>query len=80
MPGFLWVLFGTASAGFALSYFYFSEKRREARRAAAYAKWENKPENAEYKRLVTEIEELDAKIATCKGILKDPTSYMGEMG
>lgn len=80
MPGFLWALFGIASAVGAAIFFYFSEKRREARRAAAYAKWENKPENAEYKRLVSEIEELDAKIATCKGILKDPTSYMGEMG
>ena len=80
MPGSLWVLFGITSAAFAFFIFYFSEKRREARRAAAYAKWENKPKNAEYKRLVDEIAELDAEIATCKGILKDPTSYMGEMG
>ena len=80
MPGFLWALFGIASAVGAAIFFYFSEKQREARRAAAYAKWENKPENAEYKRLVTEIAALDAEIATCKGILKDPTSYMGEMG
>ena len=78
--GFLRVLFSIAIAGFAFYFFYYFDKRREARREAAYAKWENKPENAEYKRLVTEIEELDAKIATCKGILKDPTSYMGEMG
>ena len=80
MPGLLWALFGIASAVGAFIFFYFSEKRREARRTAAYAKWENKPENAEYKRLVDEIAALDAEIATCKSILKDPTSYMGEMG
>lgn len=80
MPGFLWALFGIVSVVGAVIFFYFSEKRREARRAAAYAKWENKPENAEYKRLVDEIAALDAEIATCKSILKDPTSYMGEMG
>lgn len=80
MPGSLWALFGIASVVGAVIFFYFSEKRRDARRAAAYAKWENKPENAEYKRLVDEIAALDAEIATCKSILKDPTSYMGEMG
>ena len=80
MPGSLWVIIGIASAVGAVIFVYFSEKRREARRAAAYAKWENKPENAEYKRLVDEIAALDAEIATCKSILKDPTSYMGEMG
>lgn len=80
MPGSLWALFGIASVVGAVIFFYFSEKRKEASRAAAYAKWENKPENAEYKRLVTEIAALDAEIATCKSILKDPTSYMGEMG
>ena len=61
-------------------FFDYFDKRRDSRREAAYAKWENKPENAEYKRLVDEIAALDAEIATCKGILKDPTSYMGEMG
>ena len=78
-PGFLRVLFSIALAGFAFYFFYYFDKRRDSRREAAYAKWENKPENAEYKRLVTEIAALDADIATCKGILKDPTSYMGEM-
>ena len=80
MPGSLWVISGIASAVGAVIFVYFSENRREARSAAAYAKWENKPENAEYKRLVDEIAALDAEIATCKSILKDPTSYMGEMG
>lgn len=80
MPKSLWILFGILSTLFAFIFFYFSEKRKEARIAAAYAKWENKPENAEYKRLVTEIAALDAEIATCKSILKDPTSYMGKMG
>ena len=76
MPGFLWVVFGCISTILAFLFLYYSEKRREARKDAAYAKWENKAENAEYKRLVKEIEALDAEIATCKGILKDPTSYM----
>lgn len=78
-PMMWWIAVPFAIVFTAFLMWYSSEKRRDARREAAYAKWEAKPENSEYTRLVKEIAAIDEEITTCKGILKNPTSYM-EMG
>lgn len=67
---------GLIGAGIAIN----TDERRNRRKNKAFAKWEVLEENKDYKALKEQIAKKEEDLSVCKNLIKNPTSFLGEMG
>lgn len=67
---------GLIGAGIAIN----TDERRNRRRNIAYEKWESLEDNKDYKALKEQIEKKEEDLSVCNNLIKNPTSFLGEMG